>query len=138
MDYRKMASQLLPLIGGKENVSKATHCVTRLRLILADNSKYDKKALEELDGVKGVFFNSGQLQIIYGTKTVDAVYEEFLIMTGLGESTVAEVKKEGTEDLKPLQKAFKIFSDIFVPIIPAFVGAAKARCWHALARRFRC
>lgn len=124
MDYRKMASQLLPLIGGKENVSKATHCVTRLRLILADNTKYDKKALEELDGVKGVFFNSGQLQIIYGTKTVDAVYEEFLIMTGLGESTVAEVKKEGTEDLKPLQKAFKIFSDIFVPIIPAFVGAA--------------
>ena len=124
MDYRKMASQLLPLIGGKENVSKATHCVTRLRLILADNTKYDKKALEELDGVKGVFFNSGQLQIIYGTKTVDAVYAEFLIMTGLGESTVAEVKKEGTEDLKPLQKAFKIFSDIFVPIIPAFVGAA--------------
>lgn len=124
MDYRKMAEEVLPLVGGKENVSRATHCVTRLRLILNDNTKFDKKALEELDGVKGVFFNSGQLQIIYGTKTVDAVYEEFLKQTGLGESTVAEVKKEGTEDLKPLQRAFKIFSDIFVPIIPAFVGAA--------------
>lgn len=124
MDYKKMASEALALVGGKENVSKATHCVTRLRLILNDNSKYDKKALEELDGVKGVFFNSGQLQIIYGTKTVDAVYDEFLALTGLGASTVAEVKKEGTEDLKPLQRAFKIFSDIFVPIIPAFVGAA--------------
>lgn len=124
MDYRKMAEEVLPLVGGKENVSRATHCVTRLRLILNDNTKFDKKALEELDGVKGVFFNSGQLQIIYGTKTVDAVYEEFLKQTGLGQSTVAEVKKEGTEDLKPLQRAFKIFSDIFVPIIPAFVGAA--------------
>lgn len=124
MDYRKMASEVLALVGGKENVSKATHCVTRLRLILNDNSKYDKKAIEDLDGVKGVFFNSGQLQIIYGTKIVDAVYEEFLGLTGLGASTVAEVKTEGTEDLKPLQRAFKIFSDIFVPIIPAFVGAA--------------
>ena len=64
MDYRKMASQLLPLIGGKENVSKATHCVTRLRLILADNTKYDKKALEELDGVKGVFFNRDRKSVV--------------------------------------------------------------------------
>lgn len=124
MDYRKMASEVLSLVGGRENVAKATHCVTRLRLILNDNTRYDKTALENSDGVKGVFFNSGQLQIIYGTKTVDAVYDEFLKLTGLDGSTVAEVKKEGTEDLKPLQRAFKIFSDIFVPIIPAFVGAA--------------
>lgn len=124
MDYRKMASEVLSLVGGRENVAKATHCVTRLRLILNDNTRYDKTALENSDGVKGVFFNSGQLQIIYGTKAVDAVYDEFLKLTGLDGSTVAEVKKEGTEDLKPLQRAFKIFSDIFVPIIPAFVGAA--------------
>lgn len=124
MNYKNMAEEILPLVGGRENVSKATHCVTRLRLILNDNTKYDKKAIESLDGVKGVFFNSGQLQIIYGPKVVEAVYEEFLGLTGLGASTVAEVKKEGTEDLKPLQRAFKIFSDIFVPIIPAFVGAA--------------
>lgn len=124
MDYRKMASEVLSLVGGKENVAKATHCVTRLRLILNDNTRYDKTALENSEGVKGVFFNSGQLQIIYGTKTVDAVCDEFLKLTGLDGSTVAEVKKEGTEDLKPVQRAFKIFSDIFVPIIPAFVGAA--------------
>ena len=124
MDYKKMAAEVLPLVGGKENVSKATHCVTRLRLILNVNTRFDKEAIENLDGVKGVFFNSGQLQIIYGPKVVEAVYEEFLVLTGLGASSVADVKKEGTEDLKPLQKAFKIFSDIFVPIIPAFVGAA--------------
>lgn len=124
MNYKKMAEEVLALVGGKGNVSKATHCVTRLRLILNDNTRYDKTAIENLDGVKGVFFNSGQLQIIYGPKVVEAVYDEFLNLADLGASTVAEVKKEGTEDLKPLQRAFKIFSDIFVPIIPAFVGAA--------------
>lgn len=124
MDYRQIASEILKDVGGKGNVDKATHCVTRLRLILKDNNAYDKKALESINGVKGVFFNSGQLQIILGTKVVEAVYEEFLDLTGLRESTVAEVKKDGTEDLKPLQRGFKIFSDIFVPLIPAFVGAA--------------
>lgn len=124
MDYRKTAEKVLELVGGKENVAKATHCVTRLRLILNDTEKYDKEALENLDGVKGVFFNSGQLQIIFGTKIVDAVYEEFLKAANMKEATLAEVKKEGTENLNPLQKAFKMFSDIFVPLIPAFVGAA--------------
>lgn len=124
MNYRKLAEEILPLVGGRENISKATHCVTRLRLILKNNDLYDKAALEQLDGVKGVFFNSGQLQIILGTKVVDNVYDEFIQLTGLEASTVSEVKKDGTEDLKPWQRAFKIFSDIFVPLIPAFVGAA--------------
>lgn len=124
MDYRKTAEEVLNLVGGKENISKATHCVTRLRLILNDTEKYDKSALENTDGVKGVFFNSGQLQIIFGTKVVDAVYDEFIKAAGMQESTLSDVKKEGTENLNPLQKAFKMFSDIFVPLIPAFVGAA--------------
>lgn len=124
MNYKKTAEDVLELVGGKENVSKATHCVTRLRLILNDDSKYDKEALGNLDGVKGIFFNSGQLQIIFGTKIVEAVYDEFLKAAGISAASVAEVKKEGTENLNPLQRAFKVFSDIFVPIIPAFVGAA--------------
>lgn len=124
MDYRKTAEQVLELTGGKENISKATHCVTRLRLILNDQNKYDKEALENMDGVKGVFFNSGQLQIIFGTKIVDAVYDEFIKAAGVEESSLTEVKKDGVEQLNPLQKGFKMFSDIFVPLIPAFVGAA--------------
>lgn len=124
MNYKKTAQQVLELIGGKENLSKATHCVTRLRLILNDETKYDKAALENIEGVKGVFFNSGQLQVIFGAKIVDAVYDEFIKAAEVQGSELAEVKKEGTENLNPLQKAFKMFSDIFIPLIPAFVGAA--------------
>lgn len=124
MNYQKTAEKVLELVGGKENVAKATHCVTRLRLILNDADKYEKEALENMDGVKGIFFNSGQLQIIFGTKVVDAVYDEFIKAADMEGASLTEVKKEGTENLNPLQKAFKMFSDIFVPLIPAFVGAA--------------
>lgn len=51
-------------VGGISNIKGATHCVTRLRLILNDETKYDRKALENIEGVKGVLFNSGQLMII--------------------------------------------------------------------------
>lgn len=124
MNYRQSAEDVLKAVGGRENVSKATHCVTRLRLILNNPESYDKEALENVPGAKGVFFNSGQLQIVFGPGAVENVYGEFIKITGLQESTVAEVKADGTENLNPLQRAFKIFSDIFVPIIPAFIGAA--------------
>lgn len=124
MNYRQAAEEVLKDVGGVNNVSKATHCVTRLRLILKDQKDYDKEALENIEGVKGVFFNSGQLQIIFGPKVVEEVYDNFLDITGLKESSVSEVKSDGTENLNPFQRTFKIFSDIFVPLIPAFIGAA--------------
>lgn len=76
MDYRKSAEQVLYHIGGKENIVSAAHCATRLRLVVADNAKMDAEALENVDGVKGVFEASGQIQIIFGTGTVNKVYEE--------------------------------------------------------------
>ena len=66
MDYRKSAQDVLRLIGGKENLISAAHCATRLRLVIADNKKCNKEALDDVDGVKGVFEASGQLQIIFG------------------------------------------------------------------------
>ena len=62
MDYRKAASEVIRLIGGKDNIVSAAHCATRLRMVIADNSKVSKEALEEVEGVKGVFEASGQLQ----------------------------------------------------------------------------
>ena len=64
MDYRKTAQQICDNIGGRKNIISAEHCATRLRLVIGDNDKCSKEAIEAIDGVKGVFFASGQLQII--------------------------------------------------------------------------
>ena len=75
MDYRKTAQEILDKVGGSKNIASAAHCATRLRLVIADNSKADKTALENIEGVKGVFEASGQLQIILGTGTVNKVFD---------------------------------------------------------------
>ena len=69
MDYKAVSQQVVDNVGGLENIEGATHCVTRLRLVLKDTSKYNKAELENIDGVKGVLYNSGQLMIIFGTGT---------------------------------------------------------------------
>ena len=125
MDYKKIAEEVLENVGGKENISSATHCITRLRLILKDKSKANMEILEEIEGAKGALFNSGQLQVIFGTGTVEKVYKEFVELTGAKEVSVSEMKDEGVNNSgNRLQRAFKVFSDIFIPIIPAFIGAA--------------
>ena len=82
MDYKVVSQQVVDNVGGLENSEGATHCVTRLRLVLKDTSKYNKAELENIDGVKGVLYNSGQLMIIFGTGTVNKVYDEFMALTG--------------------------------------------------------
>ncbi|MDO4325916.1 MAG: glucose PTS transporter subunit IIA [bacterium] len=124
MDYKKISEEIVQYVGGKENIKGVTHCVTRLRLILNDTEKYDRKKLENVEGSKGVVFNSGQLMIIFGTGTVNNVYDAFVEVTGAKEMTTAEAKQEGVNKLGKLQQGFKVFSDIFIPIIPAFVAAA--------------
>ena len=85
MDYAKTARQVFEKIGGKDNLISAAHCATRLRLVIKDNSLCDSKAVEQIDGVKGVFFAQGQLQIIFGTGVVNKVYEEFVKVSGIDE-----------------------------------------------------
>lgn len=82
MDYRQTAHEILSAIGGKDNLASAAHCATRLRLVIADNSKVKKSVLESVDGVKGVFEAAGQLQIIIGTGAVNKVYDEFISLFG--------------------------------------------------------
>ena len=77
MDYKKTAQQIYDHVGKKDNIISAAHCATRLRLVIADNNKADKDAVENIDGVKGVFFAQGQMQIILGTGVVNKVYDEF-------------------------------------------------------------
>lgn len=124
MNYKKISQDVVDHVGGLGNIKGATHCVTRLRLILKDETKYDRKALENIEGVKGVLFNSGQLMIIFGTGTVNNVYDAFIELTGVKEMSQSDAKAEGMSKMGKLQQGFKVFSDIFIPIIPAFVAAA--------------
>ena len=85
MDYKQTAQGVLEHVGGPGNVISAAHCATRLRLVIADNSKLDKAAVEDVDGVKGCFEASGQIQVIIGTGAVNKVYDEFIKMAGVSE-----------------------------------------------------
>lgn len=123
MDYKVTAQQIFEKIGGKENLISAAHCATRLRLVIGDNEKCDSKAVETIDGVKGVFFSSGQLQIILGTGTVNKVYAEFIQIAGISEMSKEEVKTVAAKKANPFQRVIKTIGDIFVPIIPAIVAS---------------
>lgn len=123
LDYRKCAQEIVSHIGGRENVAQAAHCATRLRLVIKDNSKIDKKALENVEGVKGMFENSGQLQLIIGTGTVNKVYDEFLDVTGMTAATKDDVKAAAAAKQPAWKRALKSVGDVFVPILPAIVAS---------------
>ena len=115
-------SLIVKAIGGAENIQSATHCVTRLRLILKDQNKIDVKALDEIECVKGNFLAGGQFQIVIGT-AVEKVYNEFIKQTGAEEVSQSEAKEILNEKKNPLQKLVRILGDIFIPILPAIVAA---------------
>lgn len=123
MDYRKTAQEILDKVGGSKNIASAAHCATRLRLVIADNSKADKGAIENIEGVKGVFEASGQLQIIFGTGTVNKVFDEFISLAGITASSKAEAKEAAAQKQNVFMRAIKLLGDIFVPIIPAIVAS---------------
>lgn len=123
MDYNLAARKIYDSIGGKENLISAAHCATRLRLVIADNGKCDSKAIEAVDGVKGVFNASGQMQIIFGTGVVNKVYAEFIQIAGISESTKEELKQQAASRGNLFQRLIKTVGDIFVPIIPAIVAS---------------
>ncbi|MCF2621605.1 PTS beta-glucoside transporter subunit IIBCA [Collinsella tanakaei] len=124
LDYTKAAQEILDAIGGPDNVVSAAHCATRLRLVLADDSKVDQAAVDNADGAKGNFKASGQLQVIYGTGTVNKVYDEFIALGHISAATKAEAKAAAAEQQKnPFMRAIKLLGDVFVPIIPAIVAS---------------
>ena len=122
MDYRQSAKEILDAIGSSGNLVSAAHCATRLRLVIADNSKVKKDALENVDGVKGVFEAQGQLQIIIGTGTVNKVYDEFIALSGAAAASKDDVKAAAASKAPWYKRMIKTLGDIFVPIIPAIVA----------------
>ena len=123
MDYAKCAKEIFDTVGGRSNLVSAAHCATRLRLVTVDNSKIDMKKLENIDGVKGVFSNNGQLQLIIGTGTVNKVYDEFLKVSGMTAATKEEEKAAAAAKQPVFKRMIKALGDVFVPILPAIVAS---------------
>ena len=99
MDYRKSALEVLEYVGGRQNIESVTHCATRLRLVIIDNTKCDKDALEKIEGVKGVFQAAGQLQIIFGAGIVDKVYDAFIKESGIPADSVGDQGESRKQNL---------------------------------------
>ena len=121
MSNTEIAKKVIDAIGGVENVNSVAHCATRLRVMVKDEAKVDKDAVENIEKVQGVFFNSGQYQIILGTGTVNKIYDE-VVALGLPTSTKAEMKAEAAKQGNWFQRAIRTFGDVFVPIIPVIVA----------------
>lgn len=123
LDYRRCAEEIFSHLGGKENIASAAHCATRLRLAIVDNSKVDVKALENVEGVQGVFSNAGQLQLIIGTGTVNKVFDEFIDVSGVSAGSKDDVKAAAAANMPWWKRLVKTLGDVFVPILPAIVAA---------------
>lgn len=121
MNYDQIAKDVLENIGGRENVNSVAHCATRLRIMVQDEDKINKEAIDQIEGVKGAFFNSGQYQIIFGTGTVNKVYDA-VAKLGVAEKTTTEMKEEAKKQGNVIQRVSRTFGDVFVPIIPVLVA----------------
>ena len=121
MNNTEIAKKVIEALGGRENVNSVAHCATRLRVMVKDEEKIDKDTVENLEKVQGAFFNSGQYQIIFGTGTVNKIYEE-VVALGLPTSSKAEMKAEAAKQGNWFQRAIRTFGDVFVPIIPVIVA----------------
>jgi len=121
MNNTEIAKNVIDAIGGKDNVSSVAHCATRLRIMVKDKEKIDTNRVENIEKVQGAFFNAGQFQIIFGTGTVNRIYDE-VVSLGLPTSTTSEMKAEAAKQGNWFQRAVRTFGDVFVPIIPAIVA----------------
>lgn len=120
-ENKKIAEELIEAVGGEDNIQSAAHCATRLRLMVKDKEKIDQDRVEEIDKVKGAFYNSGQFQIILGTGTVNKIHTE-IVALGVSESSKSEQKEETGKQGNMIQRLLRTFGDIFVPIIPVLVA----------------
>ncbi len=120
-ENRRIAEELVQAVGGEENISSIAHCATRLRIMVKDKEKIDQDRVENLDKVKGAFYNAGQFQVIFGTGTVNRIHEQ-MVAIGMPEASKSEQKEETKKQGNWLQRLLRTFGDIFVPIIPVLVA----------------
>lgn len=131
--YEQLAKEIIKNVGGKENIQSLTHCVTRLRFQLEDESKAKDDVLKNMDGVVTVLKSAGQYQVVIGNH-VSKVYEDVCDIGGI--SSEGESKKNGSKSNKPLDKAIDIISGIFQPILGVLTAAGMIKGFLALFSAF--
>ena len=122
--YENIATELVRLVGGRDNILGIAHCATRLRLVLEDNDKTDTKAIENVDLVKGVFVAGDQLQIIFGAGLVNDVCQVLADSIHMDSMSLGDLKTKANKRMNPLQRAVKALSDVFIEIMPGILAAA--------------
>ena len=122
MDHAKVAGEVVEAVGGASNISAAAHCATRLRLVIADQSKINQQALDDNEDLKGTFAAGGMFQIIVGPGDVDQVYAHMVSDHGVREVSKDEAKEEAEKGGNLFSRFIKMIADIFVPILPALVA----------------
>lgn len=134
-DYTSLASGIVENIGGKENISSLTHCITRLRFTLKDKSKVNTAVLEQLNGVIQVLDVGGQIQVVVGTK-VGQIYDAVLSVTGLVGGGEVAADEGGAKDTNFVGKFISLVSGLFTPLMAAFTGAGMLKVVLILLTNF--
>ena len=135
-DFNKLAKEIVQNIGGKENIVSLTHCATRLRFKLRDNTQADKTVISQLDGVINVVESGGQFQVIIGNE-VPAAFKAIQNLTGITGQAIDVVEKD---DLKVrgklVDRVVDVVTGIFVPILPVLIGGGMIRALLMLGTTF--
>ncbi|SDB92074.1 PTS transporter subunit EIIC [Acinetobacter boissieri] len=124
MDVKTIVRQLVPLLGGKDNIHSAIHCATRLRVVLEDDTLLDLNAIDEIKGVKASFRKSGQVQVAFSSSVINDVYDEFINYTQINEvSNKESASRESKKNLGYFKRIANTLSKIFIPLIPAIIAS---------------
>ena len=118
--FESQAKELLTAIGGKENIKAVTHCATRMRFVLNDDSKANVGEIENISAVKGTFTNAGQFQVIIGND-VPIFYNDFTAVSGVEGVSKEAAKSAAKSNQNPIQRVMTMLAEIFTPIIPAII-----------------
>ena len=132
MDHAKVAGEVVEAVGGASNISAAAHCATRLRLVIADESKINQQALDDNEDLKGTFAAGGMFQIIVGPGDVDQVYANMVANHGVREVSKDEAKEEAEAGGNVFSRFIKMIADIFVPVLPALIAGGLLMALHSV------
>lgn len=130
--YEELCTQILEKVGGKDNITSAVHCMTRLRINFKDKSKIDVEATKQIKGVLGAQFSGAQFQVIIGQQVSD-VYPEFCALAGIGtaEAIDENLDKEPFDIKKVPGKVLDYISGSIAPILPIMMGAGWFKMFYA-------